>query len=67
MILLLAVVPKNPTTTSPATVVVTEGAAKKRFLGVNAPLCESMGADESTPLAWRIAPAADTAEGRVQL
>jgi hypothetical protein len=67
LIVLLAVMPKKPTTISPAIVAVTDGAAKERLSGVNAPLCESMGADESIPLTSRIAPAADTAEARVQL
>ena len=67
VIVLLAVMPKKPTTTSPATVVVTDGAENERLSGVNAPLCESMGADESIPLTSRTAAAADTAEAIVQL
>jgi hypothetical protein len=64
---LLEVVAKKPTTTSPAPVVLTDGATKDRRSGVNAPLCESMGADASMPLTSRIAPVAETAETNVQL
>jgi hypothetical protein len=58
---------KKPTMTSPAVVVVSDGAAKDLRSGVNAPLCESMGVDASTPSTSRIAPVAETGEARVQL
>jgi hypothetical protein len=40
---LFEVMPKNPKTTSPAAVVVIDGATNERALGVNAPLWESTG------------------------
>jgi hypothetical protein len=49
---------KNPTTTSLARVVRSEGAATTELFGENAPLCESTGFDRSRPLKSRIAPAA---------
>jgi hypothetical protein len=64
---LLEVMAKKPTTMSPAVVVLTDGATKDRRCGVNAPLCESIGADASMPSTSRIAPAAETGEARVQL
>jgi hypothetical protein len=67
LIVLLEVIPKKPTTTSPALAVVTDGATKDRLVGVNAPLCESTGADTSMRLVSRIAPAADTDEASVQV
>jgi hypothetical protein len=67
LIVLLEVTAKKPTRRSPAVVVVTDGATKDRCAGVNAPLCESMGADALMPLTSRIAPAAPTGEARVQL
>jgi hypothetical protein len=67
LIVLLEAMPKKPTTTSPAVVVVTDGATKDRLVGVNAPLCESTGADTSMPLVSRIAPAADTDRASVQV
>ncbi len=63
---LLEVVPKNPSTTSPAEVVVTEGAANEELLGVKAPLWESIGELGLMPLRSRIAPAAETDEANVQ-
>jgi hypothetical protein len=59
--------PKNATTRSPVVLVVTDGAAKDVFPGVNAPLCVSTGVDTSTPLTSMIAPAADTEEASVHV
>ena len=59
--------PKNPKTTSPAAVVVIDGATKDRALGVNAPLCESIGMDTSIPCTSTIDPATETDEAKVQL
>jgi hypothetical protein len=59
VILLLEVDPKNATTISPGTVVVTDGATIDRLRGVKAPLWESTGAVGSTPLKSRIAPEAE--------
>jgi hypothetical protein len=67
LIALLDVMPKNATTRSPAVLVVTDGAAKDVFPGVNAPLCVSTGVDTSTPLTSMIAPAADTEEASVHV
>jgi hypothetical protein len=67
LIALLDVMPKNATTRSPAVLVVTDGAVKEVFVGVNAPLCESTGVDGSTPLTSMIAPAADTDDARLQV
>ena len=67
LIILLEVMPKNPRTTSPAAVVVIDGATKARPLGVNAPLCESTGADTSIPRTSAIDPATETDEPKVQL
>jgi hypothetical protein len=67
LIVLLEVIAKKPTTTSPAVVVVTDGATKDRRSAVNAPLCESIGADVSMPSTSRIAAAAETGDARVQL
>ncbi|MFL5903199.1 MAG: hypothetical protein ACJ75Q_10995 [Gaiellaceae bacterium] len=53
---LIELVEKNPTTTSPAAVVLTDGATNERLLGVNAPLCESTGEAEAMPLKSRIDP-----------
>ena len=53
---------KKPTTTSPGTVAVTDGAVGYLVLGVNAPLCESIGVVRSTFLKSRIAPVAEDAE-----
>ena len=58
---------KNPTTMSPGTVVVTDGATRFRVYGVNAPLCESIGVVRSTFLKSRIAPVADEVEASDQL
>jgi hypothetical protein len=56
---LLYVIPKKPTTTSPGTVVVTDGATRFLVFGVNAPPCESIGFAASTFLKSRIAPASE--------
>jgi hypothetical protein len=64
---LLDAIAKNPTTTSPGTVVVTEGATAFRAFGVNAPLCESTGVARSTLLKSRIAPVADDVDASAQL
>jgi hypothetical protein len=58
---------KKPTTRSPPALVVTDGTTNDVFVGVNAPLCESTGADTSTPSTSSSAPAADTAELSVQV
>jgi hypothetical protein len=60
LIALLKLMLKKPTTISFGAVVVIDGAAKDALSGVNAPLCESIGVDRSTPLTSRIAPTADT-------
>jgi hypothetical protein len=52
---------KKPTTTSPGTVAVTDGAVGYRVFGVNAPLCESIGVVRSMFLKSRIAPVAEDA------
>ena len=62
LIRLAVEMPKKPTTTSPGSVVVTEGAQGSFVFGVNAPLCESIGVVRSTFLKSRIAPVADDAE-----
>jgi hypothetical protein len=67
VIVLLFVMAKKATTRSPAALVVTDGATNDLLVGVNAPLCESTGADTSTPSTSRIAPAADTSEVSVQV
>ena len=67
MIVLLDVMPKNPSTRSPALVVVTEGAEKDVSVAVNAPLCESTGVDGSTPSTSTIAPAADADASNAQV
>ena len=59
VILLPEVVPKKPRTTSPAAVVVTEGATIDRVCDVEAPLCESTGEVPSIPLTSRMAPATE--------
>jgi hypothetical protein len=59
--------PKKPTTMSPFPVVVTEGATARKLSGLNAPLCESTGADFWTSLKSRIAPAAFAGEAQDQL
>jgi hypothetical protein len=64
---LLEVMPKKATMSSPAVLVVIDGARKDVLVGVNAPLCESTGADASIPLASMIAPAAETEEASVQV
>jgi hypothetical protein len=64
---LLEVIAKKPMTTSPAVVVVTDGATKDRRSGVNAPLCESTGAEASIPVTSSTAAVAETEEARVQL
>jgi hypothetical protein len=61
------VLAKNPTTTSPGTVVVTDGATGFRVYRVNAPLCESTGVVRSTLLKSRIAPVADEVDASDQL
>jgi len=58
---------KKPTTTSPGTVVVTEGAVGYLVYRVNAPLCESIGAVRSTLLKSRIAAVADEVEASDQV
>ncbi len=58
--LVLEATPKKPTTTSLSAVVLTEGATTTELLGVNAPLCESTGAERSSPLKSRIAATAVT-------
>jgi hypothetical protein len=63
---LLAFMAKNPTTTSPRTVVVIDGAVGNLVAGENAPLCESIGVVRSTFLKSRIAPVAEDAEASVQ-
>jgi hypothetical protein len=63
----LAARPKKPTTMSPFPVVVTEGASANQLFGLNAPLCESTGADFRTSLKSRIAPAAFAGEDQDQL
>jgi hypothetical protein len=67
LIVLLEAVAKKPTTKSPAPVVLTDGATKDRRSGVNAPLCESMGADVSIPLTSRTEPVVEAEEAKVQL
>ena len=67
LIILFEVMPKNPKTTSPAAVVVIDGATKDRALGVNAPLCESIGVETSIPCTSTIDPATETDEAKVQL
>jgi len=57
---------KNPTTTSPGTVVVIVGAVGVRVEGANAPLCESTGVVRSTFLKSRIAPVAEDVEESAQ-
>ncbi len=59
--------PKKPTTMSSLAEVVTDGATANLLSGVDAPLCESTGADWSMPLKSRIAPAAVAVEDQVQL
>jgi hypothetical protein len=56
------VVPKKPTTTSSDEVVVTEGARTALLWGVNAPLCESTGAERARPLKSKTVPAAAALE-----
>ena len=63
---MLEVMVKNPKTTSPAAVVVIDGATNDRLLGVNAPLCESTGWDTSIPCTSTIDPATETDEAKVQ-
>jgi hypothetical protein len=63
---LLEVMPKKATMSSPAELVVIDGARRDLLIGVNAPLCESTGADASTPLASMIAPDAETEVASVQ-
>jgi hypothetical protein len=57
---------KKPTTMSPGTVAMTEGAVGYRVFGMNAPLCESIGAVRSTFLKSRIAPVTEDAESSDQ-
>jgi hypothetical protein len=64
---LLYVLVKNPTMTSPGTVVVTDGATGFRVDRVNAPLCESIGVVASTFLKSRIAAVADDVDASDQL
>ena len=63
---LLAAMAKKPTTMSPETVVLTDGAVGYLVLGVNAPLCASIGVVRSTPLTSRMPPVAEDAEPRAQ-
>jgi hypothetical protein len=67
LIVLLDVIPKKLTTKSSPLVVVIDGAANEVLVGVNAPLCESIGIDPSTPLTSSIAAAADTDEERLHV
>ena len=62
LIRLLALMAKNPTTMSPGTVVVIDGAVGNLVLGMNAPLCASIGVVRSTFLKSRTAPVAEDAE-----
>jgi hypothetical protein len=64
LIVLPVVMPKKPTTRSPSSVVVTDGAANDVLSGVKAPLWESTGIEMSAPLTSRIAPALETDEAR---
>ncbi len=64
---LLDAIVKKPTTTSPGTVVVTDGAVAYLVFGVKAPLCESIGVVRSTFLKSRMAPVADDMEPSNQL
>jgi hypothetical protein len=64
---LVYVFAKNPTTMSPGTVAVTDGATGLRVYRVNAPLCESIGVVRSTFLKSRIAAVADEVEASDQL
>jgi hypothetical protein len=57
---------KKPTTMSPGTVVLTDGAVGYRVLGMNAPLCESIGVVRSTFLKSRIAPVNEASEASDQ-
>ena len=66
LIVLLVVAPKKPTTTSPGTVVVTEGALGYFVSGVKAPLWVSIGVVRSTFLKSRTPPVADDPDPRVQ-
>jgi hypothetical protein len=61
-IVLFVLVPKKPTTMSPAAVVVTEGAANDPLFGVKAPLCESIGEAGSTFVKSVMLPTCPTAE-----
>jgi hypothetical protein len=63
---LLEVLPKKATMSSRSELVVIDGARRDVLIGVNAPLCESTGADASIPLASMIAPEAETEEASVQ-
>jgi hypothetical protein len=56
---LLEVVPKKPSTSSLAAVVVTDGAVIELLREVKAPLWESIGEVASTPLTSMTAPPAD--------
>jgi hypothetical protein len=60
------VAPKKPTTTSPGTVAVTEGAMGNLVLGVKAPLWVSIGVVRSTFLKSRTPPVTDDPDPRVQ-
>ena len=62
MIRLLALMAKKPTTTSPGTVVVIDGAVEDLVSGTNAPLCASIGVVRSTFLKSSTAPVAEDAE-----
>ena len=53
---------KKPTTTSPGTVVVIDGAVANLVSGMNAPLCASIGVVRSTFLKSRTAPVAEDDE-----
>jgi hypothetical protein len=64
LIVLPVVMPKKPTTRSPASVVVIDGAAHDVLSGVKAPLWESTGIEMSAPLTSRIAPALETDESK---
>jgi hypothetical protein len=61
MVLPLAIA-KKPTTMSPGTVAVTDGAVGNLVFGSDAPLCESIGVRRSTFLKSRIAPVPEADE-----
>ena len=64
---LLELLAKKPRMRSRGAAVVTDGATIALLEGVNAPLCESTGADASIPLTSMIPPAADTDEANAHV